>query len=262
MNIKPYFYIFKAYLSKEMSYRFNFVFSHLFHITRLLIALAVWAYIFSQRETINHYSWDNIASYYALSLVVVLLFTPSHMFELQPLIRKGTLSSLLIKPMNFQAMSAAKFLATKLPSFVILSLFSCLIFCLLGVEIQLTIDLATICLLLVTLGCVFYFGLFISFLTFWLVEMWPIQRIFQSSMVLLGGGIAPLDLLPQWLQSIAMCTPFPYFGYITVKALQGAIPQETLWYYCFAIITWTLLFACLSKILWKKGLKRYEAVNL
>ena len=109
MNVKAYFLVFKANLAKDMAYRFNFLFSYVLHITRLRIYLAVWAFIFTDRHEVLNYTWDDIASYYGLCMIDFLLFYPSHMCDLQPLISKGTLSALLIKPINIEANILAKF---------------------------------------------------------------------------------------------------------------------------------------------------------
>ncbi len=262
MNIKPYIMIFKAHLSKEMSYRFNFVFSYLLQITRLLIALSVWSLIFSEHRSIHHYSWHTIAWYYGFSSIFLILCYPSHMFELQPLIRKGALSALIIKPLNIEGHIFAKFAATKLPAFLILSVLIFSVFFFLGITFHASLSLPTLFLISISFFLTFFFGLFMSVLAFWLIEMWPLKRIFQGCMALLGGGIAPLDLLPESLLAVALWTPFPYLGYFNVKAIQGTLPEGELLQHCIIALGWTALFSLLFKILWKVGLQRYEAVNL
>jgi ABC-2 type transport system permease protein len=262
MRLQPYFLIFKANLAKEMSYRFNFLFTYLLHITRLLIYLTVWSVIFAKQTEIDGYTWDSIASYYVLTTIVILLLAPSHIFDLQPLIRKGTLNSVIIKPINIEANIFAKFLASKVPIFIIMSMLIFLVFHLLDIKITLSLHPLSITLFFLSLALAFYFGLFVSALAFWLVEMWPLRRCFQGCMALLGGIIAPLDLLPTYISSIAMYTPFPYLGYFNVKALQGLIPTNELLYHCMIGLSWTLLFVLGFKMLWNLGLRRYEAVNI
>ena len=262
MNSKPYFLIFKANLAKDISYRFNYLFGYVLHVTRLLIYLAVWHLIFTQHREIHHYTWSEMASYYALSTIVLLFLFPIHMFELQPLIRKGTLNSVLIKPLNIEANILAKFLASKLPVLFIMSVLTYLVFQLLRIEIHLKISIFTVIFLLLSILLTFYFGVFVSAFAFWLVEMWPIRRVFQGCMALLGGAIAPLDLLPDYIASLAKWTPFPYFGYFNVKALQGMLSGRELQIHCLIALAWITLFMFGFKFLWKLGLKRYEAVNL
>lgn len=262
MNIKPYFLVFKANLAKDLSYRFNYFFTYVLHITRLLIYLAVWHLIFTERQEIHNYTWSEIASYYALNTIVLLLLFPTHMFELQPLIRKGTLNSILIKPLNIEANILAKFLASKLPVLFIMTSLTYFVFFLLGINIHLNASFLTVLLLVLSFSLAFYFGLFVSALAFWLIEMWPIRRVFQGCMALLGGAIAPLDLLPNYVTSVAIFTPFPYFGYFTVKALQGDMLPKNLQIHCLGALAWIILLAFSFKIMWKLGLKRYEAVNL
>lgn len=260
--MKAYLYIFQASLAKEMSYRVNFLFTYLLHITKLLIFLTVWSVIFAENQIIHNYTWERIATYYALMMIISLLCSPSHMFELQPLIRKGTLSSLLIKPINIEANLFAKFFAAKLPNFVILTTLTLLVYFFLNITLEISITSGGVLMVILAFFLTFYFGLFMSALAFWLIEMWPIRRLFQASMALFGGLIAPLDLLPKYLQIISMYTPFPYFAYINVKALQGAIPQNELVSHFYIALAWTVAFAIGFKILWRLGLKRYEAVNL
>jgi ABC-2 type transport system permease protein len=262
MRLKPYFLVFKANLAKEMSYRFNFLFTYVLHITRLLIYLTVWSVIFAQGQKIDNYTWDEIASYYILTTILVLLLAPSHMFDLQPLIRKGTLNSILIKPISIEANILAKFLASKIPIFIIMTILTSLVFYFLHIKINLSLNPLAIILFSLSLALTFYFGLFVSALAFWLVEMWPLRRCFQGCMALLGGIIAPLDLLPTYMSSFARFTPFPYLGYFNVKALQGLIPENELLIHCMIGLGWTVLFVLGFKILWNLGLKRYEAVNI
>lgn len=262
MHLKPYFLVFKANLAKEMSYRFNFLFTYVLHITKLLIYLAVWSVIFAQEQEIDNYTWDEIASYYILTTILVLLLAPSHMFDLQPLIRKGTLNSVLIKPISIESNILAKFLASKVPIFIIMTILTSLVFYFLHIKITLSLNPLAIILFSLSLALTFYFGLFVSAMAFWLVEMWPLRRCFQGCMALLGGIIAPLDLLPIYISSFSRFTPFPYLGYFNVKALQGLLPENELLIHCMIDLGWTVLFVLGFKILWNLGLKRYEAVNI
>ncbi len=262
MNIKPYILIFKSNLSKEMTYRFNFIFTYLLQMTRLFIALAVWSLIFSQHERIQDYTWNGIAWYYGFSAILLVLYYPSNMFELQSLIRKGTLSSLIIKPINIEANIFVKFLANKISSLIVLSVLISSSFYFIGIKFYVSLSVSTVIFLSISLFLAFFFGLFMSVLAFWLIEMWPLRRIYQGCMTLLGGGVAPLDLLPDYVRSVASYTPFPYLGYYNVKAIQGTFSENELFGHCLMALGWTILFALLFKILWKAGLKRYEAVNL
>ena len=262
MNIRPYFLIFKTTLAQEMSYRLNYFFGYILHITQLLIFLAVWSLLFTQQREVGNYTWTDMATYYALSMIILPVYFPSHMFELQPLIRKGTLSSLLLKPIRLEAQIIAKFSATKLPVCITLSALTLLVFYVVGIDLKLSITPLAIVFLLFSFFLVLSFGLCMSTLAFWLVEMWPLNRSFQGFMALLGGGIAPLDLLPDYIQICARFTPFPYLGYLPVKALQGLIPAHELQVHIVTAAVWAGLFAFGFKLLWKLGLKRYEAVNI
>jgi ABC-2 type transport system permease protein len=136
------------------------------------------------------------------------------------------------------------------------------VFQLLNIKIEIFFHPLAISLFFISLALSFYLGLCISAFAFWLIEMWPLRRFFQGCMALFGGIIAPLDLLPTSIKEIANFTPFPYLGYLNVKALQGSIPVDGLLQHCIIGFVWTILFAIGFKVLWNLGLKRYEAVNI
>lgn len=178
------------------------------------------------------------------------------------MICKGTLSALLIKPINIEANSFAKFVATKLPVLVLNSVLLFLTLSLIDIHLSLKLSPSIICACLLSMLLSFYFGLCLSTLAFWLIEMWPLRRIYQGCMTLLGGVIAPLDLLPDYISSWAIFSPFPFMGYFSIKALQGKLSENELQFYFIMAFVWTLFFAFGFRILWFLGLKRYEAVNI
>jgi ABC-2 type transport system permease protein len=262
MNVQAFILTFKAHLTNEMSYRFNYLAAYLLRLTQLLISLAVWSFIFSNHQEIKSYTWNEMSTYFALAMLLALLFYPGHLFDMQSLIRKGGLNFILIKPMSFQGHILAKFLANKIPILVIMSAMIVLLFFFLDINLKIIISPASVIFSMLTFALSFYFGLCLGALAFWLVEMWPIRKLFQGSMALLGGMIAPIDLLPSFLASLAFYTPFPYLGYVNIKVLQDKISFQELQIHFLMVVLWIIFFVCSFNILWKKGLRRYEAVNL
>jgi len=63
----------------------------------------------------------------------------------------------------------------------------------------------------------------------------------------------PLDMLPDFWQKIILLTPFPYLLYVPLKVYLGQnyslIPQ----------LAWVMILAFLAQLIWKKGIKSYEA---
>src|SRR3546814_17943460 len=66
---------------------------------------------------------------------------------MQPLIRKGILSSFLVKPINFEIHVLAKYLSSKIPPLIIMSLFVAVVFNFLDLPIDIYINFFTSCVL-------------------------------------------------------------------------------------------------------------------
>lgn len=82
--------------------------------------------------------------------------------------------------------------------------------------------------------------------------LWPVRNIF-------GGWLVPVALLPDLLHKIAVLLPFRYFFNFPVELLQNQLEQkEIITGYLIAIL-WVIILFFLSRVLYKAGLKRYEA---
>jgi ABC-2 type transport system permease protein len=77
----------------------------------------------------------------------------------------------------------------------------------------------------------------------------------------LSGHMVPLDLLPDGLRRLLECLPFQYMAYFPAKVLLGTSDMTTA-----KLVTglgiqsaWVALFLLLSRILYRRGLRRYSA---
>lgn len=108
----------------------------------------------------------------------------------------------------------------------------------------------------------FIFGATLGNLSFWVIQMWPMKPLYGSLMAILGGGLFPLDLLPNYLGKVIEVLPFSLFGYVNAKLIQGNLSTEQISYFLLASITWILIFTIIYIITWRLGLKNYESVNM
>jgi ABC-2 type transport system permease protein len=115
----------------------------------------------------------------------------------------------------------------------------------------------------VILGILIYFmiALLTGFVPFWSpTATWGASFIVNTILVeYLSGALFPLDILPQYIQTVLSYTPFPYMlffpieiylGKISVFGIIKAIAVSGVWVVCLWIIV---------NAVWKKGLKTYEA---
>lgn len=258
-SLKQFRVISGIYIKKQMAYRLNFVTPYVLRVFQLVGSIVVWQAIFKNQDQINGYTFNNMISYLLFAQFALLVFYPSHMFSLQELVRKGTLSAYLLRPYNYMLNSWSEFFGVKsihLLFFVLI--FLCTAF---WTGFDQHFGIKQLGILSLSFSLSYFFGFLISSLAFYMIEMWPIRNLFIAGMAILGGTIVPLDLLPNYISSWAPYTPFAYFSYVNVKVLQGAFSNELLTIHLWNLVFQNLLFWRLASFSFSKGLKKYEAVG-
>ncbi|MDQ0177254.1 ABC transporter permease [Bacillus chungangensis] len=258
--MKAYVQVLKNQIAAGLQFKWNTLAGMVMQLLQLVTSVFVWRSIFSHHQNaINAYTFETMLSYLILVSLIGIMFSSDHVFRLTNMVRKGTLSHYLIRPYSFLGDSFFAYIGSKVVLFFFLLFFLFVLYLLNMIHISLTMTgmLLFICNFLL----LFIFGLVVSTFSFWLIEMWPLRPLYASLMGLLGGTLYPLDLLPTTVQDLLLFLPFSLFGYVNTKVLQGALSTDDEVFFMIVSLVWTLFFLLIYHILWKKGLKRYEAVN-
>ena len=75
----------------------------------------------------------------------------------------------------------------------------------------------------------------------------------------LSGMIAPVEVFPESVRAIVLCTPFPYMIDFPANILIGLPVDLTRGF--SLIVGWILVFLGLNRLLWRRGLKRYSGMG-
>jgi ABC-2 type transport system permease protein len=94
---------------------------------------------------------------------------------------------------------------------------------------------------------------------FWTERASAIDNFWMLFQLFLSGLIAPLEVFPENIRNIVLCTPFPYLIDFPASLLIGN-PTD-IWRGFSMMLGWTLLFLGLNRILWRAGLKRYSGMG-
>jgi ABC-2 type transport system permease protein len=130
-------------------------------------------------------------------------------------------------------------------------------------ELELTWQniLAFIPALLLAWALRFLWGYWLALLAFWAARADGLLALQDSLVFLLGGQVAPTILLPGLMQTAAVVLPFRYMVGFPVEVLTGQLRGSELWL-GFALQTgWLLAALILFAVLWRLGVKHYEAVG-
>lgn len=249
---------------KHTAYRLNFFLQIIGPaLVFFFVKYNLWSSIYAGNESlvIKGFNFEQMINYHIWAFVVALVAQGHGSWNLAEDIRMGRISSYLIYPFNFWEFHTASWLSFQVIQMVIASL---------------------------TLGIISYFGLvifpnaqtfaigvaytlFISLfwftlqyltgvLAFWLEETWILRVMLNIIAYFLSGAIIPLDLYPEWLVNILNYTPFPYLTYYPIKIFMGDISHLGLG--LVIISFWTIIFAYVNHLVWKKGIRLYTAAGM
>jgi ABC-2 type transport system permease protein len=93
---------------------------------------------------------------------------------------------------------------------------------------------------------------------FWLVETRGLQILYMLLSGFLGGLYVPVTLFPQWLQIIAVATPFPSIMMYPVDVLSGLGGAGTAGERVLAQLAWLAGVAAIGQVLTRAGRRRLE----
>lgn len=260
-----YVKMFKNRLAAGLQYRANIVGSMLLDLLSLGSTLILWTAIFSENAKISNFNTIDAVLYF-LFIPVIGAFTFVFVSdELGREIRQGFLTNYLLKPQNLvidaltrALASKVNYISTTLPVYIIIILLVSGIF-----SHKLPITFFTVLLTLITVIIGFFLHFFmditITWLAFWVGDIWAFYHFKRAAFLIFGGMMYPLDFAPQSIKTIIDLLPFKYLYYVPNSYLLGKRGAESLLSDFLAVVFWIGLFFCLEKLLWRFGLKKYEA---
>ncbi|HXT16885.1 MAG TPA: ABC-2 family transporter protein [Gemmatimonadaceae bacterium] len=111
-------------------------------------------------------------------------------------------------------------------------------------------------------GIRFFNGFAVGLLAFWTTRAYAIVELQLAIGVFLSGQLAPIDLLPHWVERLSTLLWFPYAIAFPVSLLTGTGGWENHIARGFAgQLAWLAAWFVIYRVVWRNGLKRYGAVG-
>jgi len=229
--------------------------------TMPLVMLALWNAAAAQGPLAG-FGQAEFARYFTATLVVRQLTGTWLVWELSNMVRTGSLSPQLLRPLHPLSLNLAETLAALPFRLVVLTP---IVAALLVWRPDIAFLPAPSTLLLTALSTVLAFllswlvqGLF-GMLAFWLDQSVGLFSVWFAIYALLGGYFLPLPLLPPMVRDAARWLPFQATLAAPVEILLGTNgdPLEAL----AVQLGWVLVAGALAAWMWRAGLRRYGAVG-
>lgn len=248
------------------AYKLDIVITIVQFIVRMGSVLLLWGYIL--RGSFDQVSLPQRLSYFLLA-EAVSMFIAMTWFRFGRYIIKsnkaGILSSYLIRPVSPILYLYSEFSGSRLVFFS-LSISSAILACYLWQpDSYINVILFFVGLILalaVSLG----FNLIIGSCSFWTVEAGNIKNMVSHIVRVFGGTLIPIlmfeEVLGKGVGALVRWSPFPVTAFTPVYLFQTWGQPDFDFGYLGAAILWAVLIPLIGLWIWRKGLKRYEAVGI
>ncbi|MBN2016501.1 ABC-2 family transporter protein [Candidatus Dojkabacteria bacterium] len=263
--MKKYLQLFKNYLGTMLEYRANLVGIIILELISIGEVLILWIAIFRSENEIRGFTFGATLLYYLIVPLIGFITQVDISSKRSQEIRSGELSKYLLKPYNLWLDSLAEMIARKIHTLVlILPIYLIIIvtYSKLLPSSEFKFYNILLALAFASGGFLLHFimDLFISWLAFWVTDVWSFRHFKYILFSVFGGLSFPFDLLPANIRTIFENLPFKYFYYVPISYFSGSRNiQENILSDLAGILLWLLIFFISGLILWKKGIKKYEA---
>lgn len=259
--MKKYLSIFTITLQEIFAYRLNMLMWRIRQIFVFLIPFFLWKSVLGQGGEIYGYAFPAIMTYLFGTTILRSLVMGSRTIDLGWMINSGNLTIPLMRPFNFFNFLFIRDLADKLfnLSFIIFEIPLILLIFHPPVFIQTNLITLITAIISIALAVLIYFYINIIFgsIAFWSRDIWAPRFMLMVIMEFATGALFPLDMLPKFWQQIIYFTPFPYLLFVPLKIYLGSDPSLIV--HLIAAIFWVIVLGLITNLIWKKGIKSYEA---
>ncbi len=256
--------LFRTQLAVEMQYRASLVIWLIGAFLEPVIYLTVWGVVAqSSGGEVDGFTRADFAAYFIVVMLVNHFTFSWIMWEYEYYIRQGLLSPLLLRPLHPIHRDLADNLAYKLLTMVIVTPVTVILWLLFRPALSTTPWAALAFVPAVVLGFAlrFLFEWTLAMSAFWTTRINAINQTYFVTLLFLSGRIAPLDILPPIIQSIAAVLPFRWMLAFPVELLLGRLTPRDIAVGFAVQAAWTIVALVLLRLVWRAGVRRYSGVG-
>lgn len=228
-----------------------------------LLLMAVWLTVVAESGPPAGWGTGDFLAYYAAAAVVWHASGQHVVWEWDHDLRTGDLSTKLLRPVHPVWQYAAADLGQRLvltaglvPLLVVAAL------ALPGLDYDL--GPLEVLLLLLAVALAWVLGVVmasvVAILGFWSTQTTNVWMLVWGLGSFASGWVAPLELMPGWLRSLALVLPFrSTLGFPAELAAGRLTGGEVAVGFAVGVV-WTLVLSAVLVVGWRRGIRRYQAV--
>lgn len=264
--MSAYISIYKGYFKTAIAVQFQYRIAMLIWliggVVEPLMYLVVWTTVAAQQGgTVGSYSAGDFAAYYIAMMMVNHATFSWIMWEYDYRIRSGDFSTVLLKPIHPIHSDIADNLGYKvltlivfLPAVVLLSWFFQPTWTFVGWATA-----ATLPVLILAFLMRFFLEWGLAMSAFWTTRTGAVNQVYFVLLLFFSGRLAPLELFPQSVQTLAAVLPFRWMLAFPVELAMGRLSVRDAIIGVGVQLAWIAVGFVLMRTLYRAGIRRYAA---
>lgn len=264
--MKKFLIIVKMFWQRGLTYRFTVIGFRIGEIGETLILILMWSAIYGGQETVKGFSLREMITYILVGNLFSVMVRNFLSDIISHDIKDGRLSMYLIRPMSYFTylfyreigrLSFSTGVSVFSQAFVIIFFLNKFIW---------NFDAAYLALVAVMIFLAFIIefllACLVGFIAFWTNEVDGLYRTVERIKKFFSGGYFPLNLLPVYFLNISFFLPFAYSFFMPAQLYLKKIDLTTGLKGIVVQIVWIITLSGIVKIVWKRGLIKYEGVGI
>ncbi len=265
--MRKYFTIAKLKTQVELSHRAN-VFAYIGgNMLDLFVQVIIWTAIFSSVNIVGGYTKPEMITYVVVGWIFMYLSTNYGYEEyIKKDIHEGKLSGYLIKPVNYLSYISFHSIGRLLFAFSIIlaqALFF-IVFFRQTLIFSLSPAGAGMFILMFIFSYVIKFSLsiIIGFISFWAADINGLYFALNILNRFLSGAFFPIAFLPPLFAKISYFFPFIYTYFLPIQFYLGKNSLTEGMLIIAGQLTWIIALYLIIKVIWKRGLMKFEGTGI
>jgi len=96
---------------------------------------------------------------------------------------------------------------------------------------------------------------------FWTTRVTAVNNVYFTALIFLSGRVAPIDMLPGWLQTVSASLPFYWMVAFPVEVMLGRVPPGELAAGFATQLAWIAAALGMLSLVWTRAVRRFGAVG-
>jgi ABC-2 type transport system permease protein len=266
--MKKFLAVINAFWQRSFAYRFTIFAYRVGELGEILILVLMWRAIYSGggNAGIKGFSENEMITYVLIGNFFRMIIRNFLSNVIAIDIKEGRLSMYLIRPMRyFHYVLSREVGRILLVSFISLVSQSLLILSFSHTFIW-NSDPVIVGLTALMVALAFITELFISYLVgliaFWTDEVDGIYTTVDRLKQFFSGGYFPISLLPATFVRVSFLLPFAYSFFVPAQIYLGKIDPRVGAQGIAVQLVWIVVLYALIRVVWKRGLVKYEGVGM